>query len=217
MLLFFTGNNFRPFWGWSARLRAHRLQVRTRVRQRRSMRGVTAGARSRVRHRLVRWSRGIIIIQAYSPTAPARLEIRDSGGIYSEEKQAEARLRGRACVHTGPSIRAAAEAGSGIFLVPGLRAACAFEAATGRRGRAERSPEHGGDAGVRSRESRRSLRPHHLLPAATDHHPHRVVGKAGSLSSILGQLVHLTCLIYHIFTLIGYSSRKKNNTKEKSK
>lgn len=87
-----------------------------------------------------------------------------------------------ACRSGHPSIRAAAaQAGSGIFRVPGLRAACAFEAATGRRGRADRSPDHGRDAGVRSRESRRSLRPHHLLPAATDHHPHRVVGESGSL------------------------------------
>lgn len=103
-------------------------------------------------------------------------------------------MRGRACVQKRPSIRAAAaiaaEAGSGIFRVPGV--ACAFKAATGRRGRADRSPDHGGHAGVRSRESRRSLRPHHLLPAAADHHPHRIVGESGSLLFILCALVLIT-------------------------
>ena len=37
--------------------------------------------------------------------------------------------------------------------------------------------DHGGDAGVRSRESRRSLRPHHFLPAASDHSAPCVLGE----------------------------------------
>lgn len=66
--------------------------------------------------------------------------------------------------------------------LPGAPHSLCLWTSSGEEGRTreeavQREEDYGGDAGIRSRESRRSLRPRHLLPAASDHSPHSVLGE----------------------------------------
>lgn len=162
-----------------------------RVRPRRSIRGVTVGARSRVRHRRVRGSRrkqhhntGLFaqLLPAYRPATPEEF-------IQNKNKTSETArtsLRAEAAVH--PCCGSHSSGSRLREYSASRRSAQPVPLKQRRGGGDEQTGDHGGDAGVRSRESRRSLRPHHLLPAASDHHPHRVVGESGSFRFILGKL-----------------------------